>query len=206
MNKKTLKEKLLDFYFAIPIFCDGLLIVFILLIEYLGKIAMIRCGLPLIDILDSAREMSYLSSIVSTIVALAGFMVAALTILITVKASLKARGFSDSENALVYIFTTDRYHEIVGVFMHSIKELIILLICCYIVWISAANINGLIISKFLFCVTFAIATSLIRSIYILFSVLKLENKKRVQGKVTESNDEKQTRLLEEILKQLSEKK
>ena len=194
--KVTWRDRSIDFYFASPIFCDGIFVAIILLVDHYGKVALLRMGWKLIQVLDTARETSYLSSIISTTVALAGFMVAALTIMITVKASLKARGFTDSGNALEYIFTTDRYKEIVGVFMHTIGELIIIL--------AAANISDLILSKFLFCATFTMATSIVRSVFIFFKVLKLENVKK-QNKASESNDDKQTRLLEEILKKLSEK-
>ena len=202
--KVTWRDRSIDFYFASPIFCDGIFVAIILLVDHYGKVALLRMGWKLIQVLDTARETSYLSSIISTTVALAGFMVAALTIMITVKASLKARGFTDSGNALEYIFTTDRYKEIVGVFMHTIGELIIILLCSYMVWLAAANISDLILSKFLFCATFTMATSIVRSVFIFFKVLKLENVKK-QNKASESNDDKQTRLLEEILKKLSEK-
>lgn len=202
MTSVPLKYKLIDIYIQSSILFDVLFIIIILILEIISKMIFVYYGWPLFKVLDANNQTNYMFSLISTIVALSGFMIAALTILITVKASLKARGFNDAGNALEYIFTTDRYFEIVGVFTTSITELVILLICCYLVWLNNSNISSISVTKFLFCSTFAMAMATIRSVGIFFKTLRLENKTRSKNS-GESNDEKQTRLLEEILSKIS---
>jgi hypothetical protein len=197
-------DKAINYYLYNPILCDVLLIALLLGIEVICKKILVHYGMPLLTVLNNSSAGDYTGSLISTIVSLSGFLVAALTIMITVKASLKARGFNDAGNALEYLFTTDRYFEIVQVFTTAIAELIVLLVCSYIVWLSASNISLVPLSKILFGITFATSAAIIRSIFIFFKILKLEKSKAPQ-KVVESNDDKQTRLLQQILEQLSKK-
>lgn len=156
--------------------------------------------------LDKSTAINYLSSLIGTIVSLTGFMIAALTIMITVKASLKARGFGDSANALEFLFTTDRYYEVVSVFTKAIVELVIVLTISYSFWLMISDVkSNMLFSKVLFYLTFAMFAALVRTLYILFRVLKLEKRKHPNPSMNkETNEEKQTRLLEEILHKLSE--
>jgi hypothetical protein len=169
---------ILDKYFFTPIRYDFIMVVVLLIVEYLLEIIWVKYNLPKIKILDRATELNYISSLISGSIALAGFMVAALTIFITVKASLKARGIEDAENALDIIFSTGHYKTIIAVFKHTIVELIAIFILLYLAWIYSANLSDLFIFKIAISSVFIIALSVTRSLYILFAILGLENYKK----------------------------
>ncbi len=209
----SFSEKLLKRYLSSPIIIDCILIVLAWMTEYKIRLVMLKHHLPLLTVLDITKDKSYFSSIISTLVALSGFMIAALTIMITVKASLKARGYSDSDNALDYLFTTKIYSEILRVFKHTITEFIALIFITYLSWLwfsnnkfFSADIDGVFAFKIICSITFAASTAIVRSLYIFFRVLNLENYKKDISAMVESHDNKKIRLLEEILKKLSENK
>lgn len=204
MIKLSVWERFLKIYLYAPIKIDSIIITIALIVEHFVKNAMVNRHMRLLFILDTLTDKDYFSSIISTLVALAGFMIAALTIMVTVKASLKARGYSDSNTALDYLFTTKIYFDTLKVFKHTIAEFIILLVITYTAWLAVSNENQVLVFKILCCVSFATATAIIRSLYIFFRVMNLDNLKKEQT-IKESNEDKQTRLLEEILKKLSEK-
>lgn len=171
MVKKAL-NKLGDFYFKIPILCDFVLILILWVLS-------LYVSCPLIKVLDKEALLNYLSNLVATSVTLAGFIIAALTILVTVKSSLKARGFEDAENALEYIFSTKHYECIIKVFIRSIIELVLILIALYVVWLVSENIQENNLYRILIFSTFGVLTSLLRSLFVLFKVLSLETLKPV---------------------------
>ena len=176
MNTKI--EDAVDKYLEKPIRYDFVFIAIALCLEYVVELGWRRFNLPLIKVIDRAKELDYISSVVSGSVALAGFMVAALTIFISIKASLKARGIEDAENALEIIFSTGHYKNIIAVFKNTIIELIILFIILYLFWLYSANLTDVAIFKVLLCSIFIIGISVVRSLYILFDVLDLEGFKK----------------------------
>lgn len=176
--KITRLDKAIDGYLLKPIRYDIAIIATILIIECLIEYFFIKNDLPLLKIVDRVTEISFISSLISATVALAGFMVAALTIFVTVKASLKVRGIEDAENAMQIIFSTDHYKEILRIFKDTIVELIILLIVIYLGWMCSANFSDIVLSRLIFASVFAITMSISRSLYILFQVLDLESYKK----------------------------
>lgn len=178
MIKKAL-NKAGDFYFKKPILWDAIVVVLLWVISLNISYLLSNLNLPLIKVLDKGTLLNYLSNLVETNVTLAGFIIAALTILVTVKSSLKARGYEDAENALEYIFSTKHYASIIKVFVKSISELVLILIILYVVWLVSENINEKNIYRVLIFSTFGLLTSLLRSLFVLFNVLSLENINRV---------------------------
>src|SRR5882724_7630666 len=112
------RYKIIDFYLGKPLICDVIIIILLWIVSYQLPPFLIN----LIKIPEKQIELNYISSLISISVTLAGFIIAALTILITVKSSLKARGYEDAENALEYIFSTKHYKSIIQVFINSIIE------------------------------------------------------------------------------------
>lgn len=178
MTEETWADKQIDSYLESPIKYDIVIVCLLLAIEYVIELLWFSQGWPTIKILSRTDVLSFISSIISGAIALAGFMVAALTIFISVKASLKVRGIEDAENALDIIFSTGHYQSIINVFKHSIIELIALFIVLYFGWIYSANFSELVMFKLALSSVFIIVLSMARSLYILFEVLGLENLKK----------------------------
>jgi len=131
---------------------------------------------------DKSNFLNVISSLISTCVSLAGFILAALTIIITFKSNLKAKGIAEADDALELILSSKHYESIVTVFKGAIIEFILITVLLYFVSTTSSDITAYML--LLFTVNGIIITSLtiLRSLVILFSILKLEksniNKKR----------------------------
>lgn len=134
--------------------------------------------LPAIKHLKKTDELTYIAYLSSSGVTLAGFIIAALTIVISVKSSLKSKGFEESENAMHYILSTHHYKKIVKTFIDSIIELISVFIFLYITWLFSENISEKNIFKAISISTFGIIAPTFRSVLVLFTVLNLEHLKK----------------------------
>lgn len=168
----------IDKYLAKPIRYDLSIVALFLIIEYAVSILWHNMGWPMIHILDRDKALDYIDNLIAGTVSLAGFMIAALTILITVKASLKVRGIEDAENALEIILSSNHYQNIIAIFKHTIIELVLIFISLYVVWIYSENVSNLILFKSILSCVFLMIVSMSRSLYILFGVLDLENFKK----------------------------
>lgn len=173
------KYPIIDFYFSNPILCDFILITILGIFGLFVYPYLIQFGFPIIKIFSREVALNYMSYLTSATVTLIGFIIAALTILITVKSSLKARGFEDAKNAMEYLFSTDTYHHIVEIFIKSIVELFILFVVLYISWLVEGNLVDKCFYFILSLSTFGVFTAVFRVLYTLFSVLKLEKLPRV---------------------------
>lgn len=124
----------------------------------------------------SEKLLDIIFSIIGTCVSLAGFILAALTIIVTFKSNLKAKGITDSNDALELILSSKHYGSIVSVFKTAIIEFIVVAITLYLVaafsW-RFSTINLLIVT----IVSIIISSLTIwRSLFILFTILNLEKK------------------------------
>lgn len=163
-------DKLTDKYLAFPIGCDIILS---------GVIWWLSKYYPIFYItnINRANEINILPNIINTDVSLAGFILAALTIIVTFKSSLKVKGVEDATNALELIFSTHHYENIIGVFKKSLIEFIICFVLLFMAWslegnlstntIYRINITGIILTSF----------AIIRSLFILFVILGLSKHK-----------------------------
>src|SRR5258706_11694719 len=61
------------------------------------------------ELVDKNNQINVLGNLISTDIALAGFLLASLTIIVTFKSNLKAKGIEESENALELIFSSKHY-------------------------------------------------------------------------------------------------
>lgn len=130
------------------------------------------------ELADKNNQINILGNLISTDIALAGFLLAALTIIVTFKSNLKAKGIEESENALELIFSSKHYNSIIDVFKESIVELVICAILLYIVWastdnfsiwtINRANVTGIIIT----------GLTILRSLFVLNIILGLDRHTR----------------------------
>lgn len=176
MKTKLSFEDIIDNYFEYPVVSNYISIIVILVLEsvIITPVLSKNTTLLLFNIITKNEQAGYISSIIGASIALSGFIIAALTIMVTVKSSLRARGIDDAENAMEYLFTTKHYRKIISVFKKSIIELLLGAFILYITWLSLANISALAVQRIVLGVTISMALSVIRSVYVLFKVLDLE--------------------------------
>lgn len=117
-----LKAKIFDFYFKMPVVID---IMITASIWYISKYKPIFT----VKLTDKTNQLNILSNLIGTNVSLAGFILAALTIIVTFKSNLKAKGIEDSDNALELILSSKQYDKIVSVFKNALLEFVM----CFIV-------------------------------------------------------------------------
>lgn len=167
MKRKLSFDKLIDTYLDHPIVLDCVLVSVIISANYLFPI--IPFTMPQKD-----NQINIISNLIGTTVSLAGFILAALTIIVTFKSSLKVKGFQDSNTALEYLFSTDHYPKIVGAFRKSITELVIIFVLLYSVWFSCENLSKVFLSNFILGAFMGTITSVGRSLLVLFKIFSLD--------------------------------
>ncbi|RZJ95279.1 MAG: hypothetical protein EOO60_00960 [Hymenobacter sp.] len=114
------------------------------------------------------------SSLASTAVSLAGFIIAALTIIVTFKANITAKKLEDSVNGMELLFNSNNYGRIVNVFQFAIIELV----AAFAVMHGAMFVSAMFTLRhnllLAIIVLALILLSLTRCLYVLFNVLTLE--------------------------------
>lgn len=166
-----IKARILDFYFKMPIVIDVIIAAVIWSIS--------KCkSLLTIKLTDKTNQLNILSNLIGTNVSLAGFILAALTIIVTFKSNLKAKGIEDSDNALELILSSKHYEKIVAVFKAALLEFVLCFIALYFFWTISDNLS--IVTIFRVGITGIVLTALtiVRSLFILFVILRLEKHKR----------------------------
>lgn len=136
--------------------------------------------LPYLDFILSNREnqLQALSSVINTDVSLAGFILAALTIIVTFKSNLDSKGVIEASNALELIFSTKHYDNIVAVFKIAILELVICFTVLYLLWLSSDNFSIHQINRINILSVYVSMAAIFRVLFILFIVLGLEKHKK----------------------------
>ena len=119
-------DKIIDKYLACPILCDFILASIVWLMTKNFSFFEFK-------LIDKTNQINILPYIISADVSLAGFILAALTIIVTFKSNLKAKGIEDSNDALEMIFSSKHYESIVTVFKKSLIEFIICFVFIFIV-------------------------------------------------------------------------
>ncbi len=165
------KNNIIDFYFSYPILIDIVLVTFIWFCS--SNLSVIEFKL-----VDKANQINILPYIISADVSLAGFVLAALTIIVTFKSNLKAKGIEDANNALEMIFSSKHYESIIKVFKKSLVEFVLCFIVLFFVWASTDNLSIISINKIAISGIILTSLAIIRSLYILFVVLNLDKHKR----------------------------
>lgn len=163
--------KFLDKYYKYPIVIDFIVTVIIWIVA--TKIHVIPFRLT-----EEDKLIDLLSSLIGTMISLSGFILAALTIIVTFKSSLRARGIEDSTNALELLFSSHHYKAIVKVFKDAIIEFILVAIAGYVLWQCHANLETETLNLYIALVIFLISTTTLRSLFMLFKILNLEHYRR----------------------------
>lgn len=162
-----LVRRILDFYLANALTFDFCIIILVWIIsKYLCLVEF--------KLINFENQTSILSNIISTDISLAGFLLAALTIIVTFKSNLKAKGIEDSENALELIFSSKHYNYIIDVFKESIIELVICSIMLYLLWASADNLTIWTINRINVSGVIITGLTILRSLFVLNIILGLD--------------------------------
>jgi len=134
------------------------------------------------ETLDNLQSLQ--TNLIDTSVSLAGFILAALTIIVTFKANYDSKKRpEDATSGMELFFSSKIYYDVVGVYKWAIAELIFNFIMLYAfnIWfdyfINLAHFSVVLIGLLI------IVVALIRCMYIMFLVIDIEaNKKKDEEK------------------------
>lgn len=164
-------NSVIDRYFAYSLICDTFMVAAIWLINLYFSVFNIT-------LTDKSTQLGILSNLIGTNISLAGFILAALTIIVTFKSNIKIKGLKEAQNALELIFSSKHYDNIVAVFKKAIIELVVCSLILYILWVYSDNLNIITINRANVSGIFVTAVTILRSLYILFAALGLEKYRR----------------------------
>lgn len=159
--------KIIDCYLKNPLWWDFLLICVLVTGNWL-----IPAFIPFK--FEISAQIGILSSLISTSVSLAGFILAALTIIVSFRSNIACKNPESAKSPLELIFSTEHYKNIIQVFKSAIVELTIAFSGLYIVWIIGENLKPELILQVNVYGGLLIFLSLSRTLFTLFLVLKLD--------------------------------
>jgi hypothetical protein len=161
--------KILDWYLRHPLKCDLLLsaVIVFALHHFAAQVP-----------LASFERGGILSSLAGTAVSLAGFILAALTIIATFRANVASKGVLESITKMESLLNSSAYGEIVEVFQGAIVGLIICTLVLYTGLIFGADLPPRWINLINIVALFEIIVSITRCLYILFRVITIDLKDR----------------------------
>lgn len=163
-------DRTIDTYFSYPILFD-------LVLTTVVWVCANNFSIFDFQLIDKTNQINILPYIISADVSLAGFILAALTIIVTFKSNLKAKGIEDAENALEMIFSSKHYKSIIKVFKKSLVEFVLCFIVLFFVWASTDNLTIKTINRIVVSGILLTSFAIIRSLYVLFVVLDLDKHK-----------------------------
>lgn len=159
----------IDKYFSCPITFDIVIICLGLVISHLFPI--FTYSIP-----NQEGLLNLSFNLCSTGISLSGFILAALTIIVTFKSNIGIKGLKESENGMQLIFSTKYYKNIVSVFKGSITELVIASCLLYLSISFSSNYSSTMLNKINIIMIFIVVSSTARSLFVLFKIIDLENK------------------------------
>ncbi len=160
-------NKLIDSYLNNALITD---------IVFIGLIWFANSHLKIIHFTFASREvhLSILSDLISASISLAGFILASLTIIAAIKSNISNKAPETAKNPLELFFSPKNYKRIVEVFQGSIIELTFTFILAYFFWITNENFSDQTIFKIVVSLSFIISISTLRSLVVLFKIIKIE--------------------------------
>ena len=161
---RKVRNKILNAYFKHPILFDvAIAAAFIAFIYYKQDIFAFK------KITDNIQNV--VSNIISTIVSFAGFILASLTVIVTVKANIKSKPEQSANAMELLLLSTGNYKKIISVFRDAIVELVLCLAILYVLWLP---VIGLTVQHLLYLSIYGISVillTLVRTLYILFDLI-----------------------------------
>jgi hypothetical protein len=160
-------KKIIDFYLNNALFFDSLTI-FILWFA--------NSYLTIIDFTIAVKEenLEIISDTVSASISLAGFILASLTVIASIRSNITNRPPDATRNPLEMFFSDKNYIRIVQVFKDAIIELILVFILSYFIWISQENFENYTLLKWIVSAVIIIFLSISRTLLVLFTIIKID--------------------------------
>ncbi|MCO7183823.1 hypothetical protein NH341_00150 [Tenacibaculum sp. XPcli2-G] len=162
-------RELVDYYLQYALLIDTIVI---------GCLWLLNSKLSLFDfILKSKTEhITIIENIIGASISLAGFILASLTIIASIRSNVLNKKPKNSETPLELLFSVGIYKAIVKVFKIAIIELVLCFIISYIITLSSANLNNYFVFKSLIVLIYLLSVSTIRSLFVLFLLIDSEKK------------------------------
>lgn len=160
-------KKIVDNYLIYALPLDFLIVVLIWILNIFFPIFEITYN-------EKGDNLDLLSNIIGASISLAGFVLASLTIIVSIRSNTKIKEPEDAENAMELFFSVGTYKTIVKVFKIAIAELIFCFITAYIIWVFSKNISNLIIHNSVISFIFLTSVSSFRSLFVMFLMINLD--------------------------------
>ena len=161
----------LDFYLKFPLLIDFVFGILMCLIFLYFKN----------DLCEYVRENqeNNLLNLISSNVSLAGFVIAALTIIITFKANTAYKKIEDIKTGIELIFNTSIYSHIIKVFIIAIFEYVLVFIILFVINIFSKAFNNFLFSSLLLSFLLISFLTTFRVIGVLFYIIKSQIKSSI---------------------------
>lgn len=163
--------KLLDIYIKRPFLYDIICVVPMFLLNELAISKNYK-----VFTLDKTVLGSLLNELVSSSVSIGGFIIAALTIILTLKDNLKAKGETLPISALELIFSSKHYERVVKVFYWASMIFVITFFYFSILEILWPNFDEKQAMYFIFIGLWATVMAVIRCLLILQAIIEIQLK------------------------------
>lgn len=161
------RSKLIDHYLNNALFADFMLVV---------AIWVCNTYFSWFDFSIAAKDknLEIVGDTVAGSISLAGFILASLTVIASIRSNITNRPPDGAKNPLELFFSDANYSKIVQVFKDAIIELIVIFLVCYAFWISQENISNFSIFKLLVCAISVTTLSVFRTLLVLFTIIKID--------------------------------
>jgi hypothetical protein len=161
-------KKIMDFYLNNALFFDSLAITIIWFANsYLSFIDF--------KIADKKENLGIISDTISASISLAGFILASLTVIASMRSNITNKPPDATRNPLEMFFSDKNYSRIVQVFKDSIIELISVFVLSYLIWISQENFENYTLLKWIFSAIIIVFLSISRTLLVLFTIIKIDH-------------------------------
>jgi hypothetical protein len=124
-------------------------------------------------IASKSENIEILGDVVASSISLAGFILASLTVIASIRSNIANRPPEGAKNPLELFFSNENYIKIVQVFKDAIIELIAVFIISFGFWVSKENFENYTIFKLLISCIIIIFLSVARTLMVLFTIIKI---------------------------------
>ncbi len=161
-------KKTIDFYINNALFFDSLIIIGLWFANSYLSIFDFKIA-PKKDNLD------IVSDTISASISLAGFILASLTVIASIRSNITNRHQDATRNPLEMFFSDVNYKRVVQVFKDAILELVLIFIISYSIWVCQENIENYTIIKWIVSAIILILVSVSRTLLVLFTIIKIDS-------------------------------
>jgi len=120
-------------------------------------------------------NLSIIENLIGASISLAGFLLASLTIIVAIRSNIISKRPENAKTPLELFFSVKTFKAIVKVFKIAIIELVFTFILSYIILSISENLSNEFIFKSIISFIFIISLSTIRSLFVLFLLINVEN-------------------------------